>query len=129
MKEKLFGNVYVIEPYDLTFAKNIEFQIPFKEFDGDEKKVDVLQFEPQKEIYLKLPSELDNDNHMLKFQLNIGGVYIFVEKQSTVCYIFCYILPSDLMVLKEQIFDNKWILLSISDTATPTLFDTLTVTF
>jgi len=83
-KETLFNSVYTLEPYDLEFSSNIEFQIPFKEFDNDEKNVDVLQFEPRNGVYLKLPVTLDNTNRMLKFQSDTAGVFVFIEKPSSV---------------------------------------------
>jgi hypothetical protein len=74
----------VIEPYDLIFLQNIEFQIPFDEFGDNAKNVDVLQFKPRKGVYLKLPSSLDNANRTLRFQSDVGGVYVFIEKQTSV---------------------------------------------
>jgi hypothetical protein len=67
------------------FAKKIEFKIPFTEFDGNQDNVDVLQFEPRNGVFLKLPSQLDyNDNNTFKFQSDVGGVYVFAERQSSV---------------------------------------------
>jgi len=68
------------------FAKKIEFQIPFQEFNDDQNNVNVLQFEPRKGVYLKLPSQIDPDTRMLKFQSDIGGIYVFVEKRSSVSF-------------------------------------------
>jgi len=82
-KEKLFKNVYVIEPYDLQFTSNVEIQVPFADFNNDEGNVDVLQFEPENGVYLKLPSSLDTNTRMLKFQSDTGGVFVFVEKSSS----------------------------------------------
>ncbi len=86
-KEKVIGNVYVIEPYGLIFTKNIEVQIPLKEFDGNTKNLDVLRFEPTNGVYLKLPNNIDTDTSMMKFQSDVGGVYVFVEKESNVSLI------------------------------------------
>jgi hypothetical protein len=67
------------------FAKKIEFKIPFTQFNGYQDKVDVLQFEPRNGVFLKLPSQLDyNDNNTFKFQSDVGGVYVFAERQSSV---------------------------------------------
>ncbi len=85
-KETLFDNIYVIEPYDLQFTSNIEFQIPFTEFnnDGTSVDVDVLQFEPQDGVYMKLRSTVDTTNRMVKFQSDTAGVFVFVEKSGSV---------------------------------------------
>jgi hypothetical protein len=81
------GNVYVIEPYGLTFTKNIEVQVPLKEFDSDTKNLDVLRFEPKNGVYLKLPNNVDTASGMMKFQSDVGGVYVFVEQESNVSLI------------------------------------------
>jgi len=93
------GNVYVIEPYGLTFTKNIEIQVPLKEFDGDTKNIDVLRFEPRKGVYLKLPNNVDTDNRMMKFQSDIGGVYVFVEKQSNPYWIAGVAIPVGIILI------------------------------
>ncbi|CAF4378971.1 unnamed protein product, partial [Adineta steineri] len=79
-KQTLFDSVYVVEPYDLQFSSNIQFQIPFQELNNDQKNVDVLQFEPTNGVYLKLLSTLDTNNRVLKFQSDTAGVFVFVEK-------------------------------------------------
>jgi hypothetical protein len=76
--------VYVIEPYDLRFSSNIEFQIPFKYFNNDEKNVEVLQFQPEDGIYLKLPTTLDTNSRMMRFQSDIAGVFVFVKSTPSV---------------------------------------------
>lgn len=82
-KEKLYNNIYVIEPHDLQFVRNVEFQIPYSEFDGDADNAQVLRFEPQGGVYIKLPSQLDTDNRLLKFQTDNGGIYVFVDNSSS----------------------------------------------
>ncbi|CAM2699620.1 unnamed protein product [Rotaria socialis] len=92
-KETLFDSVYVIEPYDLQFPSNIEVDIPFTEFNNDEGNVDVLQFEPQYGVYLKLPRTLDSNTRMLKFQSNTGGIFVFVKKPPSPIWIAGIIIP------------------------------------
>jgi hypothetical protein len=98
-KEKLFNSVYVIEPYDLKFISNAEIQVPFSAFDDDEKNVDVLQFEPTNGVYLKLPSSLDTNARMLKFQSDTGGVFVFVEKSSSPIWVIVVGIIAGLLVI------------------------------
>ena len=72
----------------------MEFQIPFEEFNKDEKNVDVLQFEPRNGVYLKLSATLDANNQVLKFRSDTAGVFVFVEKPSSVSFLRtnCFIL-------------------------------------
>ncbi|CAF3985134.1 unnamed protein product [Rotaria magnacalcarata] len=98
-KETLFDSVYVIEPYDLQFPSNIEVDIPFTEFNNSEDSVDVLQFEPQYGVYLKLPRTLDSNTRMLKFQSNTGGVFVFVKRASSPIWIAGIIIPTLLIFI------------------------------
>ncbi|UJR30759.1 hypothetical protein I4U23_018279 [Adineta vaga] len=98
-KEKLFNSVYVLEPYDLQFTSNIQFQVPFNEFNGDENNADVLQFEPRNGVYVKLSSSLDKTTRMLKFQSNTAGVFVFVEKPSSPVWIAGVVVPIVLILI------------------------------
>ena len=62
----------------------MEFQIPFGKFNNEESTIDVLQFEPEKGVYMKLPITLDSRNRLLKFQSDIGGAFAFVKSQKSV---------------------------------------------
>ncbi|CAF3467479.1 unnamed protein product [Rotaria sp. Silwood1] len=98
-KETLFDNVYVIEPHEHRFSANIEFGIPFQEFNNNEKNVDVLQFEPRNGVYLKLPTTLDTNNRMLKFQSDTAGVFVFVERPLTPIWIAGIVIPIILVII------------------------------
>jgi len=63
------------------------------------KKADVLQFEPRQGVYMKLPSQLDNDNRMLKFQSDTGGIYVFVERRSSLTWIAAVVVPIVLILI------------------------------
>ncbi|CAF4227371.1 unnamed protein product, partial [Adineta steineri] len=98
-KQTLFDSVYVVEPYDLQFSSNIQFQIPFQELNNDQKNVDVLQFEPTNGVYLKLLSTLDTNNRVLKFQSDTAGVFVFVEKSSSSIWVAGVVIPIVLIVI------------------------------
>jgi hypothetical protein len=83
-KRTLHNDVYIIEPYDLRFLSKVEFRIPFGKFNNEENTIDVLQFEPEKGVYMKLPITLDSRNRLLKFQSDIGGAFAFVKSRKSV---------------------------------------------
>ena len=79
--------MYTVEPYDLRFSSNIEFEIPFKELNNEENNVDIIQFQPRNGIYLKLPTEIDKYTRTVKFRSDTAGVFVFVEKPSSVSHL------------------------------------------
>ena len=71
------------------FTQKIQFKIPVSELSGKQDDVDVFRFEPERGVYLKLPSNIDNTNKKFQFQTDVGGIYVFSERKSAVCFSKC----------------------------------------
>jgi len=97
-KEKLYDDVFVIEPYDFRFPSNIEFQLPVKSYNNDAKSVSVLQFQPANGVYMKVPvSEISNGKISIKS--DTAGIYVFVKSEKSPIWIAGVVIPIALVLI------------------------------